>query len=199
MRPADNGDTAVATISIICNERGCSLSCKDQGSRRQIPVMVARGISRCHRHCHHRCFCRRRRSLLFARWLSRRCLHLSSSRLCLRFSMPIEAPLPLVLWRLSSHLPLVRRLIVTSPVVVRLRLVSPFVVQPPHGSILDPPSLFLPAGCRVTNICTNSASRVTHRCLTTGCVVVVDFNVRQSCHHPHIPSRHCHRHRLCCL
>jgi hypothetical protein len=42
-----------------------------------------------------------------------------------------------------------------------LRLVSPFVAQPPHVSILDPPSLFSPAGCCITNICTTSASRRT--------------------------------------
>jgi hypothetical protein len=45
------------------------------------------------------------------------------------------------------------------PVVVCLRLVSPFVAQPPHASILDPPSLFSTAGCRVANIRTASASR----------------------------------------
>ncbi len=64
-----------------------ALSRKDQGSRRQIPVMAARGISRRHRHRHRRCFRRRHISLSFAGWLSRRCLHLSSSRLCLRFSL----------------------------------------------------------------------------------------------------------------
>jgi hypothetical protein len=35
----------------------------------------------------------------------------------------------------------------------------PFVVQLPHVSIFDPPSLFSPAGCRVANIRTTSASR----------------------------------------
>jgi hypothetical protein len=72
---------------------------------------------------------------------------------------PIEAPLPLVHWCLSSRFPLVRRLVVASPVVVCLRLTSHFVGQPPHASILDPSSLFTPAGCRVASLCTASASR----------------------------------------
>ena len=59
---------------------------------------------------------------------------------------PIEAPSPLVHWCLSSRLPLVRRLVVASPVVACLRLASHFVGQPPHASILDPSSLFTPAG-----------------------------------------------------
>ena len=95
----------------------------------------------------------------FTGWLSRRCLRLSFSQLCLRFSTPIEAPSPLVLGRLSSRLPLVHRLVVASPVVMCLRLVSPFFAQPPHVSILDPPSSISPAGCRVANIRTTSASR----------------------------------------
>ncbi len=72
---------------------------------------------------------------------------------------PIEAPSPLVHWCLSSRFPLVRRLVVASPVVVCLRLTSHFVGQPPHASILDPSSLFMPAGCRVASLCTASASR----------------------------------------
>ena len=72
---------------------------------------------------------------------------------------PIEAPSPLVCWRLSSRLSLVRRLVVASPVVACLRLASPFVVQPPHASILDPSSLFAPAGCCVASLCTASTSR----------------------------------------
>ena len=56
---------------------------------------------------------------------------------------PIEAPSPLVHWCLSSRLPLVRRLVVASPVVACLRLASHFVGQPPHASILDPSSLFI--------------------------------------------------------
>jgi hypothetical protein len=72
---------------------------------------------------------------------------------------PIEAPSPLVRWRLSSGLPIVRQLVVASPVVACLRLASPFVAQPPHMSILDPSSLFAPAGCRVASLCTASASQ----------------------------------------
>ena len=34
----------------------------------------------------------------------------------------------------------------------RLRLASPFVVQPPHASILDTPFLFAPAGCHATSL-----------------------------------------------
>ncbi len=36
-RAADNGDTDVAAIGVVRNERGRSLSRKDQGSRRQVP------------------------------------------------------------------------------------------------------------------------------------------------------------------
>ena len=72
---------------------------------------------------------------------------------------PIKAPSPLVRWRLSSRLPLVCRLVVASPVVTCLRLASPFVMQPPHASIVDTPSLFGPAGCRIVSLCTASASQ----------------------------------------
>ena len=72
---------------------------------------------------------------------------------------PIKAPLPLVCWRLSSCLSLICRLFATSPVVTFLRLASPFVAQLPHASILDPTSLFAPAGCRVASLRTSSASR----------------------------------------
>ena len=36
-RTADNGDTDVAAIGVVRNERGRSLSREDQGSRRQVP------------------------------------------------------------------------------------------------------------------------------------------------------------------
>ena len=36
-RTADDGDTTVAAIGVICNDRGHSLSRKDQGGRRQVP------------------------------------------------------------------------------------------------------------------------------------------------------------------
>jgi hypothetical protein len=65
---------------------------------------------------------------------------------------PIEAPSPLVRWRLSSRLPLVCRLVVASPVVMCLRLASPLVGQPSHASILNPSSLFAPAGCCVASL-----------------------------------------------
>ena len=72
---------------------------------------------------------------------------------------PIEAPSPLVHWCLSSRLPLVRRLVVASPVVACLRLASHFFGQPPHASILDPSSLFTPAGCCVASLRTASTSQ----------------------------------------
>ena len=152
-RPADNGNTAVATISVIRNERCCSLSPQPQGpgqsppntrdggawhflSPSPLPLLLPAG-------------CRADAST------SRPLDSASASH----FSMPIEAPSPLVHWCLSTRLPLVHRLVVTSPVVVCLRLVSPFVAQPPHASIFDPPSLFSTAGCHVANIRTAPASR----------------------------------------
>jgi hypothetical protein len=73
---------------------------------------------------------------------------------------PIEASSPLVHWCLSSRLPLVCWLVVALPVVACLCLASHFVGQkPPHASILDPSSLFTPAGCRVTSLRTASTSR----------------------------------------
>ena len=36
-RAANDGDNAVAAISVIRNERGLSLSREDQGGRRQVP------------------------------------------------------------------------------------------------------------------------------------------------------------------
>jgi hypothetical protein len=74
---------------------------------------------------------------------------------------PIEAPSLLVCWRLSSRLYLVCRLVVASPVVACLRLASPFITQLLHASILNPSSLFAPAGCRVASLLTASASRCT--------------------------------------
>ena len=56
-------------------------------------------------------------------------------------------------------MPFVCRLVVASPVVACLRLASHFVGQPPHASILDPSSLFMPAGCRVASLRTASSSR----------------------------------------
>ena len=74
---------------------------------------------------------------------------------------PIEAPSPLVHWCLSSHLPLVCRLVVALPVVVCLCLASPFVAQLPYMSILGPSSLFAPAGCCVASLRTTSTSQRT--------------------------------------
>ena len=36
-RAADDGDTTVAAIGVVRNERGRSLSREDQGGRRQVP------------------------------------------------------------------------------------------------------------------------------------------------------------------
>ena len=36
-RTADDGNTAVAAIGVVRNERGCSLSREDQGGRYQVP------------------------------------------------------------------------------------------------------------------------------------------------------------------
>jgi hypothetical protein len=41
-RAADNGDTNVAAIGVVRNERGRSLRCEDQGGRRQVPDGSAR-------------------------------------------------------------------------------------------------------------------------------------------------------------
>ena len=64
---------------------------------------------------------------------------------------PFDAPSHLVRWRLSSCLPLICRLVVVPHAVTCLCLTSPFVAQPRHASILDPPSLFVPAGCRTSS------------------------------------------------
>ncbi len=115
---------------------------------------------------------------------------------------PIEAPLPLVCWRLSSRLSLVRRLVVALPVVACLRLASPFVAQPPHASILDPSSLFVPAGCRVASLRTASTSR---RAAASRLAVPLPSPTRRhlcrrrdcDCHPRRIPSsrHHCPRRR----
>ena len=51
-----------------------------------------------------------------------------------------------------------------------LRLASPFVMQPPHASILDPSSLFAPAGCRAAFASLYTAS-------TFGCAVTSELAV----------------------
>ena len=115
---------------------------------------------------------------------------------------PIEAPLPLVCWRLSSRLSLVCRLFAASPVVTFVRLASPFVAQPPHASILDPSSLFAPAGCRVASLRTASASQ---RAAASRLAVSLPSPMRRhlcrccdcDCHPRCIPLswRHCPRRR----
>jgi hypothetical protein len=115
---------------------------------------------------------------------------------------PIEAQSPLVCWRLSSCLFLVCRLVFALPVVACLHLASPFVAQPPHASILNPSSLFVPAGCRVASLHTASASR---RAAASRLVVLSPSLMRRllcrccdcDCHPRLIPSswRHRPRHR----
>ena len=115
---------------------------------------------------------------------------------------PVEAPSPLVCWRLSSRLSLVCRLVVALPVVACLRLASPFVAQLPHASNLSPSSLIAPAGCRVASLLTASASRraaasrlavlspspmCRHLCRCRDC----------GCHPRCIPLSWCHRPRRC--
>ncbi len=153
-RAANNGDTDVAAISVVRNERGRSLSREDQGGRRQVPdgsawdsVAIALTIAFA-------------TATVVSCSTAGCCIDASASHpLDSASARPIEAPLPLVHWCLSSCLPLIRRLVVALPVVACLRLASHFVGQPPHTSILDPSSLFTPAGCRVTSLRTASASR----------------------------------------
>ncbi len=71
----------------------------------------------------------------------------------------INAPPPLVRWRISSRLPLFAGWLSRRLLSRCLRLASPFVAQPPLTSILDPPSLSVPAGCCVPSCRTTSASR----------------------------------------
>ena len=73
---------------------------------------------------------------------------------------PIKALSPLVRWCLSSHLPLIRRLVVALPVVACLCFASLFAIQPPHAFILDPPSLIAPSGCCLASLCIASTSRL---------------------------------------
>ena len=120
---------------------------------------------------------------------------------------PIEAPLALVRWHLSSCLPLVRRLVVASPVVACLYLASPFVAQPPHASILDPSSLFAPAGspmfrrsCRrcagvFAGVAIAIVTLVARRQAGVIALVVVVVNVCCHCCRRRCPSRSHHRRR----
>ena len=153
-RAANNGDTDVAAISVVRNERGQSLSREDQGGRCQVPdgsgwdsVAIALAIAFA------------AAAVVSCSTAGCRVDASASHPLDSASARPIEAPSPLVHWCLSSCLPLVRRLVVASPVVACLRLTSHFVGQPPHTSILDPSSLFTPAGCRVASLRTASASR----------------------------------------
>jgi hypothetical protein len=59
--------------------------------------------------------------------------------------LPINSPLPLVRWCISSRLPLFAGWLSRRLLSRRLRRALPFVAQPPLASILDPPSLFAPA------------------------------------------------------
>ena len=60
------------------------------------------------------------------------------------------------------------------------------------------PPLFVLASCLSCCKYSHRLHLSTRRHLATGCVVVVEFDVGWS-HRRHIPSRHCHRRRLCCL
>ena len=111
---------------------------------------------------------------------------------------PITSCLLAPLLKLS----LIRRLVVASPVVTCLHLASPFVMQPPHASILDPSSLFAPAGCYVASLCTASA----YRCAAASrLAVLMPSPMRRhlcrrcncDCHPRCIPSSWCHCPRCC--
>jgi len=79
--------------------------------------------------------------------------------------LPINAPPPLVRWRISSRLPLFAGWLSRRLLSRHLRLTLPFVTQPPLPSILDPPSSFAPAGCCVASCRTASARRRLTCCL----------------------------------
>jgi hypothetical protein len=98
-------------------------------------------------------------------WLSL-CCHVYASASCLFNSasaaasaLPINTPPPLVPWRLSSHLPLFAGWFLHCLLSRCLRLASPFIAQPTLTSSLDPPSLFVLAGCCVESCSTASASQ----------------------------------------
>ena len=112
-RAADNGDTNVAAIGVVCNEHGRSLSREDQGGRRQVPDGSARDSVAI-------ALPPPRSSLVQRLVVALLPLPLILSTLPPPLNAqpwPIEAPSPLVHWCLSSRLPLVRWLVVASPVV----------------------------------------------------------------------------------
>ncbi len=139
-RAADNGDTNVATIGIVRNERSRSLSREDLGGRRQVPDGSARDSDALALTIAFAAAVVISRSTAGCRADASASHPLDSASASNAQRQPIEAPFPLVAWRLSSHLPLVRRLVVTSPVVACLCLTSPFVAPAPHPSSLDPSS-----------------------------------------------------------
>ena len=90
----------------------------------------------------------------------------------------IKALSPLVRWCLSSRLPLICRLVVALPVVACLCFASLFSVRPPHAFILDPPSLFAPAGCCLASLCIASTSR---RATASRLAVLVPLQMHRHC------------------
>ena len=108
------------------------------------------------------------------------CRPLDSASASQRQPRPVDAPSHLVRWRLFSC-----RLVVVPQAVTCLCLMSPFVAQPRHASILDPPCLFVPAGYRTSSHHLRLSTR--HR-LTTGCVVAITneqalFLLQSICRH----------------
>jgi hypothetical protein len=173
--PADNGDTAIATSVIrksaaaasAARTRAVTAKFRDSGAR-HFPWPLPSPLPLLSPPLQKSLVCR----LVVASMPP----PLVLSNLPLLLKTPIEAPSPLVLWRLSSRLPLVCRLVVASSVIMRLRLASPFVEQPHHVSILDPPSLFVPAGCSVSCCCRRHRLRPSSSAAAPCCLPIVSLS-----------------------
>ena len=82
---------------------------------------------------------------------------------------PIEAPLPLVRWRFSSHLPLVRRLVVASTSASASR----HLLSRSRRGVYPRPLRFVRASWLLCRISSQRLRLSTRHRLTTGCVVAV--------------------------
>ena len=158
--------------------------------------MAAHGIPR--GHCHHRRFCCRCGRFSFDGWLSRCCLRISSSRLCLCLYM--------------RNLGLLRpcRLLSTgaSPPICLLFAVwlSHRLVPPPcvtfcraaAARIHPRPLLFVHASWLSRRISLHRLRLSTCRCLTTGCVVAI-ANAQPSMRRRLCRCQDCNCHPCCKL